>query len=120
MQVFEGAEAKEKGNEGKSRCFGFVNFEEHESAVKAIETLNGKVSVWPGFDSLLCVFAVMFVQFVLRIKPISRTKYFDSLPNGILRRVCDGQHNGLGGPSHCVSTGNTDGGKLYFVLLRGC
>ncbi|CAM9188260.1 unnamed protein product, partial [Sphacelaria rigidula] len=30
-----------KGTEGKSRCFGFVNFEDHESAVKAIENLNG-------------------------------------------------------------------------------
>ena len=44
MQVQEGEEAKEKGNEGKSRGFGFVNFEEHESAVKAIEALNGTVS----------------------------------------------------------------------------
>lgn len=43
MQVFEGEEAKEKGNEGKSRGFGFVNFEEHESAVKAIEAFNGAV-----------------------------------------------------------------------------
>lgn len=41
VQVQEGEEAKEKGNEGKSRGFGFVNFEEHESAVKAIEALNG-------------------------------------------------------------------------------
>lgn len=44
VQVFEGEEAKEKGTEGKSRCFGFVNFEDHESAVKAIESLNGTVS----------------------------------------------------------------------------
>lgn len=43
VQVFEGEEAKEKGNEGKSRGFGFVNFEEHESAVKAIEAFNGAV-----------------------------------------------------------------------------
>ena len=35
---------KEKGSEGKSRGFGFVNFEEHESAVKAIEAFNGTVS----------------------------------------------------------------------------
>lgn len=39
----EGEEAKEKG-EGKSRGFGFVNFEEHDSAVKAIEAFNGTVS----------------------------------------------------------------------------
>lgn len=45
VQVQEGEEAKEKGNEGKSRGFGFVNFEEHESAVKAIEALNGTVSL---------------------------------------------------------------------------
>lgn len=45
MQVQEGEEAKEKGNEGKSRGFGFVNFEKHESAVKAIEAFNGLVSV---------------------------------------------------------------------------
>lgn len=44
VQVFEGEEAKEKGNEGKSRGFGFVNFEDHDSAVKAIEALNGNVS----------------------------------------------------------------------------
>lgn len=30
----------EKDQEGKSRGFGFVNFEDHESAVKAVETLN--------------------------------------------------------------------------------
>ncbi|CAM9024685.1 unnamed protein product [Wickerhamomyces anomalus] len=30
----------EKDQEGKSRGFGFVNFEEHEAAVKAIEALN--------------------------------------------------------------------------------
>lgn len=34
---------KEKSS-GKSRGFGFVNFEEHESAVKAIEAFNGTVS----------------------------------------------------------------------------
>eukprot|EP01135_Chromosphaera_perkinsii_P006689 Nk52_evm3s559 gene=Nk52_evmTU3s559 len=28
--------------EGKSRCFGFVCFENHESAAKAVETLNNK------------------------------------------------------------------------------
>lgn len=31
---------------GKSKGFGFVNFEEHDSAVKAIENLNGKE--WKG------------------------------------------------------------------------
>lgn len=30
----------EKDQEGKSRGFGFINFEEHEAAVKAIEALN--------------------------------------------------------------------------------
>ena len=45
VQVQEGEDAKEKGIEGKSRGFGFVNFEEHESAVKAIEALNGTVSL---------------------------------------------------------------------------
>lgn len=36
---------KEKGSEGgKSRGFGFVNFEEHDAAVKAIEAFNGTVS----------------------------------------------------------------------------
>lgn len=40
----EGEEGKEKSGEGKSRGFGFVNFEEHESAVKAIEAFNGTVS----------------------------------------------------------------------------
>lgn len=42
----EGDESKEKGKggEGKSRGFGFVNFEDHESAVKAIEALNNAVS----------------------------------------------------------------------------
>lgn len=45
VQLHEGEEAKEKGNEGKSRGFGFVNFEDHESAVKAIESLNGTVSM---------------------------------------------------------------------------
>ena len=44
VQVPEGEDAKEKGNEGKSRGFGFVNFEEHDSAVKAIEAFNGTVS----------------------------------------------------------------------------
>ena len=44
VQVHEGEDAKEKGNEGKSRGFGFVNFEEHDSAVKAIEAFNGTVS----------------------------------------------------------------------------
>lgn len=43
VQVFEGEDAKEKGTEGKSRGFGFVNFEDHASAVKAVEALNGKV-----------------------------------------------------------------------------
>ncbi|CAM9333777.1 unnamed protein product, partial [Discosporangium mesarthrocarpum] len=42
VQIHEGEDAKEKGNEGKSRGFGFVNFESHESAVKAIEEMNGK------------------------------------------------------------------------------
>ncbi|KAH3673648.1 hypothetical protein WICMUC_003551 [Wickerhamomyces mucosus] len=32
----------EKDQSGKSKGFGFVNFENHESAVKAIETLNNK------------------------------------------------------------------------------
>lgn len=32
----------EKDAEGKSRGFGFVNFEEHDSAVKAVEALNEK------------------------------------------------------------------------------
>lgn len=45
VQLFEGEEAKEKGTEGKSRGFGFVNFEDHDSALKAIEALNGTVSV---------------------------------------------------------------------------
>jgi len=31
-----------KDGEGKSRGFGFVNFEEHDAAAKAIEELNGK------------------------------------------------------------------------------
>ena len=42
VQVHEGEE--EKGNEGESRGFGFVNFEEHDSAVSAIEAFNGTVS----------------------------------------------------------------------------
>ena len=44
VEVHEGEDAKEKGNEGKTRGFGFVNFEEHDSAVKAIEAFNGTVS----------------------------------------------------------------------------
>ncbi|RCK61064.1 Polyadenylate-binding protein, cytoplasmic and nuclear [Candida viswanathii] len=32
----------EKDQEGKSKGFGFVNFEEHDSAVKAVEELNDK------------------------------------------------------------------------------
>lgn len=51
----EGEESKEKDKDGKekekekpaepkSRGFGFVNFEEHDAAVKAIEALNGTVS----------------------------------------------------------------------------
>lgn len=32
----------EKDSEGKSRGFGFVNFESHDSAVKAVEELNDK------------------------------------------------------------------------------
>lgn len=32
----------EKDDEGKSKGFGFVNFEEHDSAVKAVEELNNK------------------------------------------------------------------------------
>lgn len=52
----EGEESKEKDKDGKekekekpaepkSRGFGFVNFEEHDAAVKAIEALNGTVSL---------------------------------------------------------------------------
>ena len=56
VQVHEGEDAKEKGNEGKSRGFGFVNFEEHDSAVNAIEAFNGTVSSsgFFAFASLLC------------------------------------------------------------------
>lgn len=55
VQVFEGEEAKEKGTEGKSRCFGFVNFEDHESAVKAIESLNGtELADGEGSTQLYC------------------------------------------------------------------
>lgn len=35
-------------SEGKSKCFGFVNFEKHEDAEKAIEALNGKPLVEGG------------------------------------------------------------------------
>ncbi|TQE10688.1 hypothetical protein C1H46_003591 [Malus baccata] len=31
-----------RDGEGKSRCFGFVNFEDPEAAAKAVEALNGK------------------------------------------------------------------------------
>jgi len=32
-----------KDNDGRSKCFAFVNYYEHEAAVKAIEAMNGKV-----------------------------------------------------------------------------
>jgi len=35
-----------KDKEGKSRCFGFVNFAEHAFAVKAKEALDGKAFKW--------------------------------------------------------------------------
>jgi len=34
-----------KDPEGKSKCFGFVNFQNHEDAVKAVEALHGKKKV---------------------------------------------------------------------------
>lgn len=42
VEVYGGEEAKEKGLEGKGKGFGFVDFAEHESAVKAIDDLHGK------------------------------------------------------------------------------
>ncbi|CAN0107964.1 unnamed protein product [Ascophyllum nodosum] len=55
VQVHEGEDAKEKGNEGKSRGFGFVNFEEHDSAVNAIEAFNGtEVPDGEGTTTLYC------------------------------------------------------------------
>lgn len=33
---------KEEGEGGKSKGFGFVNFEQPEDAAKAVEALNGK------------------------------------------------------------------------------
>jgi polyadenylate-binding protein len=42
VEAFLGEDARAKGVEGKSRGFGFVNFAEHESAVKASEELDGK------------------------------------------------------------------------------
>ena len=34
--------ALSKDEDGKSRCFGFVNFEDHESAAQAVKELDGK------------------------------------------------------------------------------
>eukprot|EP00903_Cladosiphon_okamuranus_P011726 g11026.t3 len=46
---------KEKASEGKSRGFGFVNFEEHDAAVKAIEAFNGtEVPDGEGTTTLYC------------------------------------------------------------------
>ena len=66
VQVHEGEDAKEKGNEGKSRGFGFVNFEEHDSAVKAIEAFNGTVSS-SGFFCV-CVLVVLSIAFSTKYK----------------------------------------------------
>ncbi|CAM9489875.1 unnamed protein product, partial [Ascophyllum nodosum] len=55
VQMHEGEDAKEKGNEGKSRGFGFVNFEEHDSAIKATEAFNGtEVPDGEGTTALYC------------------------------------------------------------------
>jgi len=50
---------KEKQEDGteKSRGFGFVDFENHEDAVKAIEALNG--SQVPGSERLLTLARAM-------------------------------------------------------------
>ena len=64
VQVHEGEDAKEKGNEGKSRGFGFVNFEEHESAVKAIEAFNGTVSS----SGVYCVCVLVMLSIVFSAK----------------------------------------------------
>lgn len=40
VEVYSGEEAKEKGVEGKSKGFGFVDYAEHEAAVKVRE--NGR------------------------------------------------------------------------------
>ena len=62
--MHEGEDAKEKGNEGKSRGFGFVNFEEHESAVKAIEAFNGTVSS----SGVYCVCVLVMLSIVFSAK----------------------------------------------------
>ena len=60
--MHEGEDAKEKGNEGKSRGFGFVNFEEHDSAIKATEAFNGTVSSSVLF-AFVCVLVVLSLAF---------------------------------------------------------
>lgn len=53
-----------KDAEGKSRGFGFVNFESHENAVKAIEGLNGaEIGITTYIPSFLYINSLLFLLY---------------------------------------------------------